>query len=299
VLFNLGLALYHSNRLDEAFNRMEAASFLSVRSPEPLYYLGLIASARGQAESAISYWEKALTLRPDFAEVNFMIGEELRKSHRIEGAKEFYERALAQDSSKAIYHIRLGGVYLLLKLPGQALEVFTRARQRFPEVAELNYFVGIAARAKGDYTAAEAALRRMLALQPENFDALAQLGFIMGERGDYKEAEALLRRAIALNDKHFYAHYDLGRLLVKAKRLEEAIPILERGAALMPSNPGVHYQLFMAFSRLKRKDEAERELAIFKRMDAEGKTRKQDDDVEKVVNESSGAGQTALPETGP
>ena len=59
-----------------------------------------------------------------------------------------------------------------------------------------------------------AAFRQAISLQPDNVDALAQLGFVLGERGDYVEAEKLLRRAIGLSDLHFFAHYDLGRLLV-------------------------------------------------------------------------------------
>jgi Flp pilus assembly protein TadD, contains TPR repeats len=83
----------------------------------------------------------------------------------------------------------------------------------------------------------------------------------------------LLRRAIKLGDKHFYAHYDLGRLLVKTSRYGEAIPLLERARLLKPNNPDVHYQLFLAFVRLKRKDDADREMALFKKLDEQRKLR--------------------------
>jgi hypothetical protein len=33
------------------------------------------------------------------------------------------------------------------------------------------------------------------------------------------------------------------------------------------TDPGIHYQLFTAYSRLKRKPDAERELAVFKRLE--------------------------------
>ena len=38
-------------------------------------------------------------------------------------------------------------------------DVFRRAADRFPRVAEAHYFVGLALRAKGDYAAAASALR--------------------------------------------------------------------------------------------------------------------------------------------
>ncbi len=109
-------------------------------------------------------------------------------------------------------------------------------------------------------------------------DALAQLGFIIGERDRYAEAEKVLRSAIAIDEKHFYANYDLGRLLVKSKRYEESLSVLSRAAALKPKDASVHYQLFIALSRLKRKEEAERELATFKQLDAARKSQPEQSD---------------------
>jgi tetratricopeptide (TPR) repeat protein len=77
----------------------------------------------------------------------------------------------------------------------------------------------------------------------------------------------LLRRALALDAKNFPAHYDLGRLLVRLKRYDEALPILERATKMDATDPGIHYQLFTAYSRLKRREDAERELAVFKRLE--------------------------------
>ena len=163
---------------------------------------------------------------------------------------------------------------MLLVRYDRALDIFQRAAQRFPASAEAQYFVGIAARGYGTLDVAEAALRKSLALRDGNVDALAQLGFVVGDRGRDAEAEKLLRRAVALDPRHFYAHYELGRLLVRTKRYDEAIGVLTGAARIRARDPGVHYQLFLAYSRLKRKDDAERELAVFKQCDAESKARR-------------------------
>jgi tetratricopeptide (TPR) repeat protein len=276
--FNLGVTLYQLNRLEEGATALETAARAAPERPEPLYYLGLIASARGRSEEAIDYWCRTLALRDQFAEANFMLAEELRKNGRVEDAKEFYERALAQAPDKLVHYVRLGGVLLLLGQNESALEVFRRGAERFPLTAEAHYFVALAARGRGDYDLAEASLRKSLTLQPDNPDALAQLGFILGERARFAEAEQLLRRALVVShDRHFVAHYDLGRLLVKLRRYDEAIPVLERGATLNARYPGIHYQLFLAFSRLKRKEAADRELALFKQLEQESKSRPRGD----------------------
>jgi len=46
---------------------------------------------------------------------------------------------------------------------------------------------------------------------------------------------------------------------------------------LKPTNAGVHYQLFIALTRMKRKDEADRELEIFKELEAARKSKPRSD----------------------
>jgi tetratricopeptide (TPR) repeat protein len=222
---------------------------------------------------AREHWEKAVTLRPNYAEANFMLGELLQKYKRLESAKDHYARALQQDPSQPIYYVRLGGTYILLGNFEQALVVFQRAAERFSQNADMHYFVALAARGAADYERAEAALRKSLSLQPNHVDALALLGAILSDRGDTAAAEKFLRRAIALNDKHFNAYHDLGRLLVRIRRYSEALPVLQRAATLQPTDADVHYQLYVTLSRLKRNEEADRELTIHKRLTAEQRSR--------------------------
>jgi Flp pilus assembly protein TadD len=133
----------------------------------------------------------------------------------------------------------------------------------------------------------------VLKLQPDNPDALSNLGYIASQRGENVEAERLLRRAIALDPKSFPSYHDLGRLLVKLKRYDEALPLLKRGAELNTKDPGVHYQLFLAHSRLRQKDEADKELAEFKRLD-EG-SRHDSTPLGETVKSGSAMGADTLP----
>ena len=61
---------------------------------------------------------------------------------------------------------------------------------------------------------------------------------------------------------------------------------------LRARDPGVHYQLFIAYTRLKRKDDADRELAVFKKYDAESKARRGqgDEQIEDTLPRSASDG---------
>ena len=67
---------------------LAAANSLAPAEANVLYLSGLDASLRGDAEAAVSFWQRTLAQRPDLAAANFMIGEELRKQRRYEGAVE-------------------------------------------------------------------------------------------------------------------------------------------------------------------------------------------------------------------
>jgi len=139
---------------------------------------------------------------------------------------------------------------------------------------------------------ASAAFHRALELDPNNADAIANLGYIASEQGNSEEAEKLLRRAITLNAKLYPPHYDLGRLLVRLKRYEEGVQVLQGSAVMNANDPGVHYQLFIAFSRLKRKEDAQRELTTFQKLESVRKTRQRSED----AKESQSSDDPALPD---
>jgi tetratricopeptide (TPR) repeat protein len=245
VLSQMGFVLYELKRIDEAAAVLASAASLAPADPDVLYLSGLVKTLQGDSEAAVRFWQRALAQRPEFAAANFMIGEELRQQRRYEGAAEFYQRALKQDATQLVYYVRLGGTYMLLVRYDRALELFQLAAQRFPRSAEAQYFAGIAARGNGTLDVAEAALRKSLALRDRNVDALAQLGFVMGDRGRDAEAETLLRRAVALEPRHFYANYELGRLLVRTRRYDERFACWEQPAKYVPVTPGCITNFFL------------------------------------------------------
>ena len=261
ILFKLGTALYQTKKLDEAKQIFTQIS----STAEPLYYLGLIAFDQNQAEIALQYFENSLALKPDFADANFMLGEIMAQQKRYAEAVQFYQKAIAQDKTKDVYFVRLGGTYLVGNNFAKALQYFKEASQLFPKIAEIRYFLAVTLRTQGSYDLAFIEAKKALSLK-ETADSNAIIGSMLVDRNEIIDAEKYLRKAILLNPNHFNSHHDLGRLLVKAQKFAEALPFLQKAVALLPDNPDVHYQLFLTYSRLKRKDEAEKELKIFKQL---------------------------------
>ncbi|MEO8857167.1 MAG: tetratricopeptide repeat protein [Burkholderiaceae bacterium] len=87
----------------------------------------------------------------------------------------------------------------------------------------------------GELTAAEQCFREVLALQPDQADALAGLGALAGQQGDMARAIPYLERACALQPSVALFQHNHGEALRQAGRLALAEAALRRAVALEPS----------------------------------------------------------------
>ena len=145
-----------------------------------------------------------------------------------------------------------------------------------PKIENMDYMLGYAHRAAGNFTRAREYLERFIAREPNNVDALGSLGYVALEQGRFDEAEAPLKRALSLAPDSVPVLYDYARLAIKRRDYAEAAERLKKVIAKNPTHTQAHYQLFLAYSRLKQTDKAQAQLAEFKRLEALEKQVKQE-----------------------
>ncbi len=88
---------------------------------------------------------------------------------------------------------------------------------------------------RNEVTAAEAALERVLLIQPEEANALQLLGLIRQGQGRAPEAEELYRRSLAVKGAQPHVHHNLGMLLYQLRRFDEAILALNEAVRQKPN----------------------------------------------------------------
>ena len=109
-------------------------------------------------------------------------------------------------------------------------------RQPVPTAgADTEYDRGVRARVAKDWTAAEAAFRRAIALRAGFADAWNELGFALRNQGRYDESLAAYDEALRLRPNFPEALEYLGEAYVKLGRVEYARRVLDR---LRPLDPG-------------------------------------------------------------
>jgi len=119
---------------------------------------------------------------------------------------------------------------------------------------------------QGRYDEAESRYRDVLAVMPDQVDALHLLGVLEAQGGRYETAADLIGRAASIAPDNPFIHYNYGNVLSALNRLEESVASYDRTLALNPDDGTTLNNKGVVLSQLKRTDEAlisyERAIAL-------------------------------------
>lgn len=186
------IALYRNRRWHEALQGCREMLASEPQQPDILALAGIISIQIGQPEEAVSYFEKALALKRDFAEAHYNLGNALLLLGRAAAAVESFRRAAELRPDLAAIHNNLGNALQALGSWKEAAQAYRNALQREPESAPLHRNLGIVLEASGERDAAAVAYRRAIALEPKWSKAHSNLANLLLASGD---AEAVIKAA--------------------------------------------------------------------------------------------------------
>lgn len=129
----------------------------------------------------------------------------------------------------------------------------------------------------GKWADAATELQSELSIDPQNVDALYDLGFVNLQESKRDEAMRLFQQVLAAHPDYADAQYEVGKMLMDDGKAQEALPHLEAAAKLDPNKAYVHYQLQAAYRKLARTADADRELAIYEKMKAASRAQAKQD----------------------
>jgi Tfp pilus assembly protein PilF len=108
-----------------------------------------------------------------------------------------------------------------------------------------------------DYSQAAETLRELVAADPRDFPAWADLGMIYFViQKDFEAAENSYLSALKANEKYFPAMLNLGRVRIARKNYEGAIQSLEGALSLEPKSAPANYFLGEAYLQIKKGSKA-------------------------------------------
>jgi Flp pilus assembly protein TadD len=131
------------------------------------YNSGKFALEANNLTVAGQHLQRAYSLAPGNAEINFALGNLRVATDDLVAAKKFYEAALASDDKHKGALNNLGVVALTESQPGAAVDYFRRSLTLEPQNAKTHYLLAKALLADGRPTEAAAALKRAVELDGE------------------------------------------------------------------------------------------------------------------------------------
>jgi putative PEP-CTERM system TPR-repeat lipoprotein len=183
---------YLAGHLDAAHDLAAKAVSLAPSAADTLMFQADLMRARGQAEQALSIYDKVITLRP------------AHRSAHIE---------------KAYQLIALG------RFP-QAQEEIDAARKNTPGSLLVTYSKALLDYAKGEHAAALSSLQMVLRAYPEHMPSVLLAGAVNFKLGHPHQAEQHLRTYLATFPANGYARQLLAAVLLQADRAPNALEVL-------------------------------------------------------------------------
>jgi len=167
-----------------------------------------------------------------------------RLRHNWQIAQDFYERAVALDSTFALAHAALswahGWMWWYQYDPSPARLAHEReeaesALRLAPDLPQAHLVMGMVHYIGRDWQAALKEYRIALAALPNDAEVWERLGYASRRLGHWDEALAALDKVVALDPRNADALWDLGAMtLGDLHRYQEAIELFSRSLALAP-----------------------------------------------------------------
>lgn len=240
---NLGTALLHGGKAEEAAASFRRAVELDPDFLQALCNLGRACQAQGQTDNAIAAFRRAAELQPQSAEIACLLGAALLKQGSSDQALAQLEQAVALDPRSAEAQYQLGMAFKDRGDRGKAIACYRRTIEANPRHPGAHNNLGLALDEAGRFETAEAAYRKALEIFPKSAELSCNLGATLRNQRRFEEAESCFRQAIALKPDFAGAHDDLGALLQILGRFDDARAAFEQALALDPGLVRSHANL--------------------------------------------------------
>ena len=218
-------------------------------SAQVIFFKGTVLNLKGYQEAAIDCFNRALFLRPDYAECYFNIGGALRNKGELSAAIDSYKMAIKINPDYAEAHHDMG---IALKEIGEvdaAIESYEKAVKIKPDYAAAYSLMGVLFSEKEENALALKSFQQAVTVQPEFAEAHFNLGNHLKRNTDPNAAITSFRRALKIKPYFAECHNNLGNCLVEIGKPDEAIKNFQQATKINPSFAEAHFNESLSLLR--------------------------------------------------
>ncbi len=226
----LGLVDLQLQDLDGAARALTRAGTLNYADQGLIdLYLGQIDENRQQYDQAAKYY-RSVPYGAHYLQAQIRYAVVLAAQHQVDQAIQWLDGVKAENDADRVELVRAKG--MLLRDAGkqqQAYDLLGQALVRNPDSADLLYDHAMLAEQLGHLDVVETDLHHLLALQPDNAQALNALGYTWADHAVHlDEANNLLQRALKLDPDDAFVIDSMGWLQYRKGNLAGAEQYISR-----------------------------------------------------------------------
>jgi len=206
------IKLYHQGQLKQS---LQQVNILLQQFPNSsiLYNIsGVAYRGLDQLDASIKSYEKALSIKPDFAEACYNMGNALRDQGKLNEALEAYTKAI---SIKPDYADAYNNMAVALKKQGkleEAIEAYTEVLAIKPDYADAYFNIGNAFQIQDKLEEAIEAFTKAISIKPDYADAYNNMAVALKKQGKLEEAIEAYNNTVSINPDHWTAKHMLSAL---------------------------------------------------------------------------------------
>jgi len=200
---------------------------------------GAASSAKGQLQEAVAYYERALQVKPDFAEAHYNLGRALAEMGQVAESIDHYQQAVRIRPDYAIAHNNLGFALAGLGRTAEAIQHYQQAIKIRPDDVAVHTNWGAALSAMGRLPEAIEHYQAALRIQPDLAEAHHNLGLALANSGRIPQAVEQFQEAVRLKPDYAKAHYNLSLALSQTGKIREAVDHGRHAVRLLPDQVSV------------------------------------------------------------
>lgn len=226
--------------------------------------LGRVLFNAGHPPQSQSAFEKAIALKPDFAEAWHNLGHVLRAQNKLAEADKAYTRSLELAPYYRSALLNLGVVKFACGKNTEAMDNFRQLLVIDPGNIEGHINAGVGEHILRNNAQARFHYQKAIELDPQNDIAMRHLAALFSEQTDTESAIEYLRKSLSLKPRLSDVWAELVELYERASRLDEAEKALAEATRILPDDANLQYVSAKLAGRLNQIDQS---IAIFRKID--------------------------------
>jgi tetratricopeptide (TPR) repeat protein len=224
---------------------------------EHLFDQGQTCQKQGELDKARSFYESVLKLNPHHFKTLHCFAILQAQLGNLKEALNFFDLAIAIDSSVASVYSNRGNVLRLGKRLDEAVESYQEAIRINPNFAHAYSSLGVALQELKQYEAAAESFQKAIALKPDFVEAYSNQAVTLLALKKIDLALESCNAAIRLQPDFAQAYFNRGNVLLESQRLKDALVSYNKAIDLKSDYADAYFNLAVANAEL---DKAEDEL---------------------------------------